>query len=123
MMPGGEYPAELVQAARRAVWYDDPEQTSPDLPTFLAHLMAYDSPARPKKSLRLTYQSWNFKGSWSSLPRAFLTRSPGGAGMSISVCRCGGFLTVRMGLKRAGSWAVSKCVDAGAGGALQVLSC
>ncbi len=45
MMPGGEYPAELVRVARRVVWYDDPEQALSDLPTFLAHTMAYSSPA------------------------------------------------------------------------------
>ncbi len=39
MMPSGEYPAELVQVARRVVWYDDPQQTLSDLPTFLAHVM------------------------------------------------------------------------------------
>jgi hypothetical protein len=43
MMPRGGYPAELLQVARRVVWYDDPEQTLSDLSTFLAHLMAYGS--------------------------------------------------------------------------------
>ncbi len=31
--------------ARRVVWYDDPEQTLSDLPTFLAHSMVFGSPA------------------------------------------------------------------------------
>jgi hypothetical protein len=39
------YPAELVRIARKVVWYDVPEQTLADLPTFLAHLMVYGSPA------------------------------------------------------------------------------
>jgi hypothetical protein len=45
VMLGAEFPEELVQVARRVVWYDDPEQTLSDLPTFLAHLMVYGSPA------------------------------------------------------------------------------
>ena len=45
MMPGGEYPAELVQVARRVVWYDDPEQALSDLTTFRAHLRVYGSAA------------------------------------------------------------------------------
>lgn len=39
------YPAELMQVARKVVWYDKPEQTLEDLPTFLTHLMVYGSPA------------------------------------------------------------------------------
>jgi len=35
------YPADLLlQVARKVVWYDAPERTVQDLPTFLAHLMA-----------------------------------------------------------------------------------
>jgi len=44
-MRGAEFPAELVQVARRVVWFDDPEQTLSDLPTFLAHVMVYGSEA------------------------------------------------------------------------------
>jgi hypothetical protein len=34
------YPAELIPVARKVVWYDRPENTLADLPTFLAlHLM------------------------------------------------------------------------------------
>jgi hypothetical protein len=39
------YPAELVRVARKVVWYDSPEQTLADLPTFLTHLMVYGSSA------------------------------------------------------------------------------
>lgn len=38
------YPAELVRVARKVVWYEAPEQTLGDLPTFLAHVMIYGSP-------------------------------------------------------------------------------
>src|SRR6185437_13777887 len=34
------YPAELLQVARKVVWYDAPKRTLQDLPTFRAHLMA-----------------------------------------------------------------------------------
>jgi len=39
------YPAELVRVARKVVWYDAPQRTLEDIPTFLAHLMVYGSPA------------------------------------------------------------------------------
>jgi hypothetical protein len=39
------YPEELVRVARKVVWYDAPQQTLDDIPTFLAHLMVYGSPA------------------------------------------------------------------------------
>jgi hypothetical protein len=39
------YPAELLQIARKVVWFDAPEETLRDLKTFLAHLMVYGSPA------------------------------------------------------------------------------
>lgn len=38
------YPTELVQVARKVVWYDSPEDTLADLSTFLTHLMVYGSP-------------------------------------------------------------------------------
>lgn len=38
------YPDELMQIARKVVWYDAPERTLGDLNTFLAHLMVYGSP-------------------------------------------------------------------------------
>ena len=38
------YPAGLIRVARKVVWYDSPEETLADLPTFLAHLMVYGSP-------------------------------------------------------------------------------
>jgi hypothetical protein len=38
------YPAELLQIARKVVWYDAPEQTLRDVKTFLAHLMVYGAP-------------------------------------------------------------------------------
>ena len=37
------YAPELLRVARKVVWYDRPEQTLADLPTFLAHLMVYGS--------------------------------------------------------------------------------
>ena len=39
------YPAELLQVARKVVWYDSPEETLSDLMTFLPHLMVYGSSA------------------------------------------------------------------------------
>ena len=39
------YPIELLRVARKVVWYDSPEQTLVDLPTFLTHLMVYGSSA------------------------------------------------------------------------------
>ena len=37
------YPAELRRVARKVVWYDSPDETLADLPTFLTHLMVYGS--------------------------------------------------------------------------------
>jgi hypothetical protein len=37
------YPAELLRVARKVVWYDSPDDTLADLPTFLTHLMVYGS--------------------------------------------------------------------------------
>ena len=37
------YPDSLVRVAKKVVWYDSPEDTLADLPTFLAHLMVYGS--------------------------------------------------------------------------------
>src|SRR5581483_10059422 len=37
------YSADLVRVARKVVWFDDPERTLADLPTFLAHVMIYGS--------------------------------------------------------------------------------
>lgn len=39
------YPAELIRIARKVVWYDSPEETLADLPTFLTHVMVYGSAA------------------------------------------------------------------------------
>jgi hypothetical protein len=39
------YPADLMQVARKVVWYDSPERTLEHLSTFLAHLMVYGSQA------------------------------------------------------------------------------
>ena len=39
------YPPDLLQIARKVVWYDRPEQTLEDLDTFLAHVMVYGSSA------------------------------------------------------------------------------
>jgi hypothetical protein len=39
------YPAELLEVARKMVWYDRPEETLSDLMTFLPHLMVYGSSA------------------------------------------------------------------------------
>ena len=39
------YPTELIRVARKVVWYDTPEQALADLPTLLAHVMVYGSPA------------------------------------------------------------------------------
>jgi hypothetical protein len=37
------YPVELIRVASKVVWYDSPEETLADLPTFLTHLMVYGS--------------------------------------------------------------------------------
>jgi hypothetical protein len=39
------YAAELLRIAKKVVWYDSPEATLTDLPTFLAQLMVYGSPS------------------------------------------------------------------------------
>jgi hypothetical protein len=39
------YRSDLIRVARKVVWYDRPEDTLADLPTFLAHVMVYGSPA------------------------------------------------------------------------------
>ncbi|MBS1856799.1 MAG: hypothetical protein JST11_15630 [Acidobacteria bacterium] len=39
------YPHELIRVARRVVWFDSPENTLADLPTFLAHVMVYGTAA------------------------------------------------------------------------------
>jgi hypothetical protein len=39
------YPPELVRVAHKVVWYDVPDRALEDIPTFLAHLMVYGSPA------------------------------------------------------------------------------
>ena len=39
------YPAELLQVARKVVWYDRPEDALRDLPSFLAQAMVFGSPA------------------------------------------------------------------------------
>jgi hypothetical protein len=39
------YPPELLQVARKVVWYDTPGQALGDLPSFLAQLMVFGSPA------------------------------------------------------------------------------
>jgi hypothetical protein len=39
------YPEELLRVARKVVWYQDPERTLADLPTFLTQLMVYGSDA------------------------------------------------------------------------------
>jgi len=38
----------LLRVARKVVWYDAAERTLDDIPTFLAHLMVYGSPADVK---------------------------------------------------------------------------
>ena len=43
MIRSAPFPVELVQMARKVVWYDRPELTLADLPMFLAHLMVYGS--------------------------------------------------------------------------------
>ena len=45
MMLEAPYPAALLRVARKVVWYDRPEETLADLPTFLTHLMVYGSSA------------------------------------------------------------------------------
>jgi hypothetical protein len=37
------YPAELLRVAKKVAWYDRPEETLADLPTFLAQVMVYGS--------------------------------------------------------------------------------
>lgn len=39
------YPLELLRVARKVVWFESPEQTLADLPTFLTQLMVYGSDA------------------------------------------------------------------------------
>ena len=41
------YAAELLQVARKVVWYDTPEQALGDLPSFLARLMGLVRPCSP----------------------------------------------------------------------------
>jgi hypothetical protein len=43
MMLSEPYPSDLVRVARKVVWYDDPEKTLADLPTFLTNVMVYGS--------------------------------------------------------------------------------
>jgi hypothetical protein len=38
------YPAQLLQIARKVVWYDSPEQTLRDVQYVACHLMVYGSP-------------------------------------------------------------------------------
>jgi hypothetical protein len=42
------HPPELLRVARKVVWYDAAERTLDDIPTFVAHLMVYGSPADVK---------------------------------------------------------------------------
>jgi hypothetical protein len=39
------YPPDLISVAKKVVWYDNPDNTLADLPTFLSHVMVYGSPA------------------------------------------------------------------------------
>jgi len=39
------YPAELLRVAKKVAWYDSPDETLADLPTFLAQVMTYGSAA------------------------------------------------------------------------------
>ena len=39
------YPVELIRVARKVVWFDSPEESLADLPTFLTHVMVYGTPA------------------------------------------------------------------------------
>jgi hypothetical protein len=39
------YPADLLQVARKVVWYERPEEALADLTVFLTHLMVYGSSA------------------------------------------------------------------------------
>jgi hypothetical protein len=39
------FPPELIRVPRKVVWYDILENTLADLPTFLAHVIVYGSPA------------------------------------------------------------------------------
>jgi hypothetical protein len=39
------YPVELLRVAKKVVWYDSPEETLADFPTFLAQVMIYGSAA------------------------------------------------------------------------------
>jgi len=39
------YSPDLIRVAKKVVWYDSAEETLADLPTFLAHVMVYGSPA------------------------------------------------------------------------------
>jgi hypothetical protein len=43
MKAAGPFPAELLRVAHKVMWYDAPERTLEDIPTFLAHLMVYRS--------------------------------------------------------------------------------
>ena len=43
MTLGPPFPVELLRVAKKVVWYDSPEETLADLPTFLAHVMIYGS--------------------------------------------------------------------------------
>ena len=45
MKPATPYRAELLRVARKVVWYDAPQRTLGDTPTFPAHPMEYGSSA------------------------------------------------------------------------------
>lgn len=49
-------PVELLRVARKVVWYDSPEETLADLPTFLAQVMVYASVADVDEE---TWRRWH----------------------------------------------------------------
>lgn len=67
------YPPELVDIARKVIWYDAPERTLADLPTFLAHLMVYGSPADVATVERYVPQD-EFRRALEKAPAGVFTR-------------------------------------------------
>jgi hypothetical protein len=66
------YPAELLQIARKVVWYHAPEQTLRDVKTFLAHLMVYGAPDDVAVAERYISQE-EFRKALESAPAAVFT--------------------------------------------------
>jgi len=81
------YPAELVRVAKKVVWYDRPEATLADVPTFLTHVMVYGSPADVEVVERFM-SSEEFRKVLENAPPGFSRKSYGDIGTKDSGCLC-----------------------------------